>query len=251
MFEEYTYEYLLNKMLNSIQDDIDKREGSVIYNAIAPAAFEISEQYKKLASVVNLVFPDTSSGEYLERLIKQFGIERNPATSAIRKGIFLGKENQPMDLELGKRFSIDGVIYKIEAKIDTGVYQLKCEETGTVGNLPYGNLLPLEYISNLVNAKLMEILVPGVDQETDEELRDRFYKTIDNTAFGGNIVDYKQKVKKIEGVGAVKVIPAWNGGGTVKLVILDSNYDAASEVLIEKVQEKVGQDGDGIAPIRS
>ena len=48
MFETYTYEYILNEMLDSISDDLDKREGSVIYNAIAPAAMKLSENYRKM-----------------------------------------------------------------------------------------------------------------------------------------------------------------------------------------------------------
>jgi len=31
-------------------------------------------------------------------------------------------------------------------------------------------------------------------------------------------------------VGDVKVYPVWNGGGTVKLVIIDSEYNVPSEV---------------------
>ena len=85
--------------------------------------------------------------------------------------------------------------------------------------------------------------------ETDEELRERFYSSVNSVAFGGNIADYMEKVKEIDGVGAVKVIPVWNGGGTVKLIILDNSYNSASDILIENVQNAVGHEGDGIAPI--
>ncbi len=35
MFEDQTFEAIMERMLNSISADIDTREGSVIYNALA------------------------------------------------------------------------------------------------------------------------------------------------------------------------------------------------------------------------
>lgn len=249
LFEEYTFEYILNKMLDNISDDIDKREGSVIYNAIAPCAMELSEMYKKLNSTINSVFIDTAGGSYLDNLTKQFGIERNEATHAIKKGLFYDSSNQLMDVDIGKRFSVNSIIYSVYEKISTGIYQMRCETAGEIGNTQSGNLLPIDYIEKLAIAELTDILIPAVNQETDEELKERFYNNVNSVAFGGNIADYKEKVKEIEGVGAVKVIPTWNGGGTVKLIILDDSYNSASEVLVGKVQDAVGQNGDGIAPI--
>lgn len=249
LFEEYTFEYILNKMLDNISDDIDKREGSVIYNAIAPCAMELSEMYKKLNSTINSVFIDTAGAQYLDNLTKQFGIERNPATHAIKKGIFYDNNNQLIDVEIGKRFSINTIIYSVYEKISAGIYQMQCETAGEIGNMQSGNLLPIDYIENLAIAELTDILIPAVDEESDNELRERFYDAVNSVAFGGNIADYKEKVKEIEGVGAIKVIPVWNGGGTVKLVILDDSYNSASDILIEKVQTAVGHNGNGIAPI--
>lgn len=249
MFEEYTYEYILNKMLDNISENIDKREGSVIYNAIAPAAMELSEMYKKLASSINSVFVDTAGGTFLDNLTKQFGIERNQATQAIKKGIFYDSNNQLMDVEIGKRFSINTIIYFVYEKISTGIYQMQCETAGEIGNVQSGNLLPIDYIAGLSVAELTDVLIPAVDEETDEELRERFYTSVNSVAFGGNIADYKEKVKEIDGVGAVKVIPVWNGGGTVKLVVLDDSYNSASDILIQNVQHAVGHEGDGIAPV--
>lgn len=89
----------------------------------------------------------------------------------------------------------------------------------------------------------------------DEELRERYFETINEKTFSGNIADYKKKTKEIAGVGAVKVVPAWNGGGTVKLMILDSNYNKASNELISRVQETIcpneNSNGIGLAPIRT
>ena len=52
----------------------------------------------------------------------------------------------------------------------------------------------------------------------------------------------------------MKVYPVWNGGGTVKLVIINSDFDKPSDVLINSVQTAIDPtqnqgNGVGIAPI--
>ena len=45
MFEEYTFEQIMNNMMTRVPNTIDKRQGSVIYNALAPAAVELQNMY--------------------------------------------------------------------------------------------------------------------------------------------------------------------------------------------------------------
>ena len=45
MYENITYESILQRMLDRIPDDMDKREGAVIYDALAPAAVELQLMY--------------------------------------------------------------------------------------------------------------------------------------------------------------------------------------------------------------
>ena len=66
-------------------------------------------------------------------------------------------------------------------------------------------------------------------------------------------MDYEHKAMTLPGVGAVKVIPVWNGTGTVKLLALDSNFRRASAELTARLQEAFDPDqnglGNGLAPI--
>lgn len=84
MFEDQTFEAIMERMLNSISADIDTREGSVIYNALAPAAAELAKSYIWLDTVLELVFSDTAQGEFLDRRAAEAGIERTAATKAVR-----------------------------------------------------------------------------------------------------------------------------------------------------------------------
>ena len=54
-------------------------------------------------------------------------------------------------------------------------------------------------------------------------------------------------------VGGVKVYRCWNGGGTVKLVVLNSDYKPAADELIKEVENVIDPapkgKGYGLAPI--
>lgn len=131
---------------------------------------------------------------------------------------------------------------------------MQCETAGEAGNRQLGQLVPIGYIQGLSRAELTEVLLPGEDEEGTEHLRQRYFDSLDAKAFGGNIQDYKDKVNGLDGVGGVKVYPVWAGGGTVRLVIINSAYDKPGETLLAAVQEAIDPHGSagkgmGLAPI--
>ena len=250
MYEEVTYEDIMDRMLERVPDEFDKREGSVIYDALAPAAVELMQMYIELDAILQVTFADTSMGEYLERRCGERGITRTPATQSILKGEFTPAS---IFIPIGTRFSCEDLDYEVVQKLDDGAYEMKCETEGAVGNTIFGQMIPVEYIEGLETAYLTELLIPGKDEESDDSLRDRYMKSFDTKAYGGNVDDYLNKTNGLPGVGSTKVTPVWNGGGTVKLTILNSEFNKASSALVESVQTAIDptQDGSGIgiAPI--
>ncbi len=241
MFEQMTYDYIMKRMLDSVPPTIDgrtvdKREGSLIYTACAAVAAEMAQMYVELDINWNLSFADTATGDALSRRTAEYGINREPATKAKRKGLFYGQNGASMEIPLGSRFSLGALNFIAIKSIGPGEYEMECEQPGAVGNQPSGQMLPIDYIQGLVQAELTDVLVPGEDQETDEHLRERYFEAMNEPAFGGNIADYKQKINAIDGVGATKVFPTWQGGGTVKCTILGSDWNAPSPTLIDEVQ---------------
>lgn len=252
--EYFDYNTILERMLSKVSTQVDKREGSIIYDAIAPAAAELAQMYITLKYNIDLVFVDTAPDEYLERLANQVGIERKEATYAVKEAEFHNAEdNSLMDINIGERFTIEDLIYKTIEKISTGKYRVQCETAGIIGNSITGNMIPVNYIDNLGSCILSNLLIPGEDIESDESLRARILEQTAEKPFAGNVIDYKNKTKEINGVGAVKVTPIWNGPGTVKLTILNSEFNKASDLLISNVQNEIDPDlsnqGLGLAPI--
>ena len=249
-YEDITYEVILQRMLDRVPNNMDKREGSIIFDALAPAAVELQLMYIELDTILKETFADTAQRDYLVRRAAERGIEPYEATYATLKGIFTPSS---LEIPIGSRFSCNELNYVITSKIQDGEYQLQCETLGVDGNANFGDLIPIDYIQGLETAKLTELLIPGEDEEDVESLRERYFASFETKPYGGNKKDYIQKTNAIAGVGSTKVTPIWQGGGTVLLTILNSEYSKASNALIKAVQEEIDptQDGTGmgIAPI--
>lgn len=248
MFENKTFDSIMQDMLSRIDNSFDKRESSPIYIALAPVAVELQQVYIDYDVLLSETFADTASREYLVRRAAERGIIATTATKAILKASF------NMDVPISSRFSLDDLNYIVIEKIDNYNFKVQCETSGVEGNSHFGTLLPIDYIAGLTTAELVEVLIPGEDDEEVEQLRQRYYENLESSSFGGNQADYKEKTKALDGVGGVKVYPVWNGGGTVKLIIIDSTYNKPSTVLIDDIQtsmDPVSNSGVGlgIAPI--
>lgn len=206
MYEDTTYGVILQRMLDRVPDRFDKREGSVIWDTHSPTAIELQILYIELDTILREAYGDTASREFLVLRCRERGISPYPATRAILKGVFA-----PDTIDItGKRFNIGDMNYVAKEKITDGVYQVECEMAGRIGNQFFGTMTPIEYIRGLRSAELTEVLIPGEDEEGTEELRQRYFASFDENAFGGNRADYLQKTNAIPGVGRTKVTRAWN-----------------------------------------
>jgi len=246
VFEDMTFENILETMLENVVNDVDKREGSVIYDALAPCALELAQNYYLLSNYIDLLFMDTSVDEYLGRLCLMFGLTRKEATCAVRKVT----TTEPV--EVGSRWGINDITFEITTLISTNVYEAQCEQAGDVGNQYSGVMDNIDNVEG-VTATLTEILVYGEEEEADEQLRTRLRQKVANTTQDGNVAQYLKWANEFDGVGRAKVVPLWNGGNTVKVVITSSEYTIASDVLIEQFQEYLDPGasglGEGVAPI--
>ena len=255
--EKYDYDYFLDVALSNFPDDIDTREGSIAFDAVAPACLALAELALEMRNVMRDGFSLTSSGQYLDLKAPERGLTRLEATFAVAKAFFTKEDGSPLTtIELGTRFTSIGdeaIYYAVTASLGEGYYHLTAQEAGTVGNPYTGQLLPVDHVNDLAAATLVEVETPARDVETDESLRDRILKTYRVLNFGGNIEDYIQHATVMDGVGAVQIYPVWDGGGTVRVVVLDSTFDVPNPSLITTIQTAFSPSGSsegyGIAPI--
>ena len=248
MSNTISYDELLNRALRRVGTGVDTSEGSFLFDAIAPCVAELYEAYLYVDELEKRVFADTAYDEYLDRRCAERGIYRKEATCAIRKGYF---DNE---VPIGSRWGKEELVYIVTELVQDGAYLLKCEQSGIIGNRYDGNLINVDAVENINSAILGEVVHFGANEEQDDALRCRYFNSFEKEAFGGNVADYKEKVGGINGVGQVKVYPVWNGGGTVKLRLLNSDNNIPSSELLERVQTQVDPvqnsgEGLGIAPI--
>lgn len=249
MFESKTYDAILEDALSEVSDNIQKSEGSLVYNALSVLAFEVEKAYNALDYVVAQSHADTADLENLELIAADRAIVRETATHATVQ------IEANVSLPIGWRGSLKGYNYAITEVIDESAhtYRAEVEETGSGANTLLGALIPIDYAEGLETASVTEVLVPGEDDETQESLLARYKASFGIEGFGGNIADYKAKVNAFDGVGGCKVYPVWDGAGTVKVVVASADSGACSDYLLEQIREAAkpseGQSGSGFAPI--
>lgn len=256
-YENMTYEVILQRMIDRVTAEypnIDTREGSILYNALAPAAVELTIAYLALDNVLNESFVDTASREYLYRACEQMGM----STAIFEPSAAKHKGEFDVEVSLGSRWNCD--LYNFEVLESLGeengyhTYLLICETTGTAPNVVTGDLTPItEMPTGLTHAKLVECVIEGEEEADDATIRTAYYDYINSTTTNGNINQYEQWCNEYEGIGNSKIIPLWNGANTVKVSILSASNRAASEELIADFQEYLDPSakgmGDGVAPI--
>lgn len=211
LFEDRTFENLLASALARVSPTLDKREGSLVYNGNAPAMAELAQLYIGLDFVFTATYIATAPREYLIERAKDRGMEPKAASAAVFRAEF------NIEVPAGARFSCEDLNFYVAERMPTDEdtatglsHKVICETAGTVANDYTGALIPIEYIDGLASANLVELLIPGDDEEDTEVFRQRILDALQSQAFGGNQADYKQKVLSIDGVAAVKVHPVWN-----------------------------------------
>ena len=252
------FEYWLNLMLDNVPDDIDQREGSIIYDAVAPAAMVMAQQSLSLANIVKQTYIKTAQGQFLDYRAAEHGTARYAATQTEVKAKFLDSDGNAINnVQIGDQFASIGetpIFYTVKKINDDLTGELTADDPGTTANSYIGQILPVTSNDSLSWAEITEIVAPARDEETDDHLRDRLLRADDWIAYGGNITDYLAMLNKISEVGAGQVYPVWNGAGTVKLVIVDNNLMPASADLVKKVKNIIDpvdneSQGYGLAPI--
>lgn len=218
MFEGMTYDVILQDMLSRVTSDVDKREGSVIYDALAPAAYHLAQMYFGLDLWMDLVSGDTAVGEYLDKAVADYGISRKPATQAVRKVLTTAA------VAIGTRWGVNDTTYTITDLLSTNIYKAVCQQSGEIGNTYAGALDNIDNVSG-VTATLTDIITSGQDEETDENLRTRFYTYLQRPSTSGNAYNYREWAMLVPGVGDAKVLPLWNGNGTVKVLVVNSDME--------------------------
>lgn len=240
MYEHITYESLMTRMLSRVSanfPEVDTREGSLIWNALSPAAIELAVAYAELDNVLANSFAQTATRDFLYYKCEELGIDTTAfdATNAT----FYADFN--VEVPLNSRWNCDKYNFYVssfkEVKDSLYRYYIICETEGSEANNVTGTLTPIDAApTGLETAILVSCEILGEDAWDIESVRNYYFAEAANQTIDGNVAQYQKWCREYEGIGNFKVIPLWNGVNTVKVSILSADNKAASSTLVDGFQ---------------
>lgn len=245
-------EDIQGRMMNNLPADIDDMPGGFPYDFTMPTALEKSELIQfHVVRTLMLMFPMWAWGEWLDLHGKQKGVIRKVANPASG---YVTIEGIP-ETRIAAGFTIctpatdvsSSVEYKLDEEVtipESGKITVSITAVygGGSGNTKTGTVIimskPIEGITKLYNE---EDITGGTDEEDDTAFLERIMEKYESegASFIGNDSDYKRWSKEVTGIGDCIVVPTWNGPGTVKLVLVDSNGRPANDRLVQAVFDHI------------
>ena len=237
MYSERTAEEILEDMLENVRNDVDKREGSVVYDMQAPTAQEIEMLGFELDAILENGFMDTAQAEYVDRRAAEVGLTRKPAVEATGAVTITGEVDTPIPsgYEVYSEDATFVTVGDFEIGADgTVVANVQGVDAGSLGNINTGEIIGFADLDGVTGATNAAPFSGGVDEESDEDLKARYNLKVQKPAVSGSAYHYQAWALEIAGIGGARVIPLWDGPGTVKVILITTDGRAPSP---EKVQE--------------
>lgn len=238
---------ILSRMLDNVPSDIDNSEGSFIYNSLSPIGEELAQTKAQLDEVLNRVFAISAAengySDELENRCGEFGIYRKDGTKATGQVTFSGTGDEVIPLATIVQTG-DGLQYKTIADVTiasgSATANIEAIAIGNQYNIPSNTIIELPVqvvgITGVVNNNK---ITGGTEIESDTDLLNRMLLKVRTPATSGNTNHYKQWATEIPGIGDAKVSAIWNGPGTVKVCVIDSNKQPVNETLVNEVLDNI------------
>lgn len=236
-----------NNILGNMQNPLSKIEGTYDYDIAAATSIEIKDLYDYLEWWSKQTFIDTATeNEYVDKHALIFGVKRRSEVKSSGEITITGKAGTtiPKGTIVLSRTGIkyETLSVALIGSDDKAKARIQALVGGVTGNCGIGDIVAFEIAdTNIYTVTNEEAITGGFDSESNEALIARAEEKIMRPAHSGNENDYKQWAKEVEGVGKVDVIPVWNGGGTVKVIISDYDYNVANQELVEAVKNRIEQ----------
>ncbi|OPX87016.1 MAG: Baseplate J-like protein [Pelotomaculum sp. PtaB.Bin104] len=237
-----TRETIQARMLQNINDSFDRSTGSFFFDATKPVAIELEGMGADIDGILDKGFATTATGEYLDRKVAEQGLNppRKPATKATGTVQITGQ--QGATIAKGIKVASDTVTYTVTSETtvigatNIEIVSVECDQAGSIGDAPVGAIKSFPVtIAGLSAVTNPAAFTDGYDGESDTELRQRYFEKVRTPPTSGNVYHYRSWAKEVTGVGDARIFPLWNGNGTVKVVIIDSNKQPADAELISDV----------------
>ncbi|MDQ0112320.1 baseplate J/gp47 family protein [Paenibacillus harenae] len=220
-----SFESKLQQLLDRVDNGIDKSEGSIIYDALAPIAMQLWIEESKFRSILEQAFAVTAEGRFLDLIAKDYGLERTPAAAAMVELAFTGIVNAviPDGTSVGIENSDISFATIGDAVIGSGgrtTVMARCKQAGAIGNVNADTIrLLFDPVKDIWTVNNSRPASGGLNQEPDEALRGRILYQKRNPEHGGTESDYKRWALSVTGVTYAEALNCNRGLGTVDVVV--------------------------------
>jgi uncharacterized phage protein gp47/JayE len=244
-----TVDMIHTRMLGAVPAGIDKSEGGFIWDTTRPPAILLRIANVNQIEWLRRAFVRNAFGQWLDLRAEEHGLTRLPATVATGVARFTG--NNGATIPLGTLISTLGTTLSLPVGFATtavatipisGIIDvpIRASLAGDTGNVPAATIIAFQVpISGVTSVTNPDVTAGGSDEESDEELRDRYYLKVRLPSAGGNVADYLNWTREVSGVGGVAVVPVRDGPGTVSIAIVDSVQLPAGQALVDAVQDYI------------
>ena len=188
---------LLQDMLNVSSDVLDKREGSVLYDAIASVAVANGDLLTGLIPTLYQAFQLLyAKGEDLDAWAANFGLTRRGSLPTYYHYVDTWREESPNDTLLvgdvlrSHNSNVRWIITSVEEKV------VKSETDGNFQETTGGVLEPERYLSELESVVFGTLYEAGREVESDESLRERILRA-QKVTVGGSLLEYVDLVLNV------------------------------------------------------
>lgn len=232
-------ETILSEMIAVIDSKYDTSKGSFVYDILNAGAIKFAQYDESIDKMIERRFATTATGKDLQNIVADQGIIPKTSTKATTVVTITGISGS--SVPKGEKVATDSINFiftqdRIIPDSKTVDVPVECEKYGSIGNVPIGAIKYFpKTLAGLQTVTNKQAVTNGYDAEEDEDLKERFFEKVQQPATSGNPAQYKLWAKSVTGVGEAKVFRCWNGNGTVKVVIVNSNKEPADLTLIQNV----------------
>lgn len=213
-FIRKSYQELLENIIVSLQDrfgaDIDVSAVSTFGRIARSLAAIANENEQELEKVYNASFISKAVGVSLDRLARNYGVERVAATYATVELSFVGTPAFVIPVNSGYKTS-DGYIFVLSENVildanGKGQGFAYAQNTGAAYNVASNSInIQVQPVSDVTTVNNVLASEGGADIETDTSLRDRILESIKgiNSATNDGIIS---AVRSVAGVKAARIV---------------------------------------------
>lgn len=267
-------------MLGMAPEDVDKTEGSFLYDAVTPIALFVSEMIGQMKLVLEQSFIGTATGSNLDvlaatmpRLYRQnaspekLKLKLSPYSQTSKNTIINNKNSINFSNQYGETFSLDTEQDDWISNDEANIYVIvKKNVTGKGSSYVGQTMEPSPAISGLETCSVYSVLSGGTEKEDDDHFRVRVWAAM-SSPFLGSVSDYQRKIfsefpLSLNGFnvencfiiprgsrsGYICVIPA-KVGDNGEVVHCEAGELESLQDYLDKRIDKIGGYGLGVAPI--